>query len=615
MPDEAIYAERALQLWRDASLPVFSGQGAGYGVLYPLLAGLPLTVGDVAQGYALLKPLQALVVSLAAVPVFFYGRRLMSPGYALVATALTLASPLLLYSGFVMTEVLFYPLAALALLASARAVETATVKHQLVALALIGAAVATRSQAVVFVAVLAAAALLDSVLARDRSRLRLFWPTWLTLLAGVIAAAAAPGLLGSYAVTVSGSYPLVDSLRLAYHHLAYLALMTAVLPFAALAILLVDAFRGRELDPAARAFLLITACAVLAVCAQVGFFAARFAPHLLGRDLASLPPPLFLAFALWLSRGASRPRRVVVTACFAVLALIALAPWNGLIVTGALPDSFDASLAYRLRGSVDVASLVTLVSLGLLLVFAVIPRRVALVLPALLIALLAASSVSASRLIVARAGADQHELLGSPRDWVDRAATSEVTYLYDGEPAWNGVWQQRFWNNRIVHVLTLPPARVPGPMPQRAHALAPDGHVAIQDLYVVATDRFSFFGTPVAHQARGLELHGLTLWRLAVRPRLSMLTTGILPNGDMTGPGTIVVYNCAGGTLELTRLPKATEVVRVSLDDVRVLRRRIAGRLSWHGSIRVPATHTKTCRFTIRGGLLLGSTVRTFERP
>jgi len=137
MPDEAIYAERALQFWRDGSLPIFRGQGVGYGVLYPMLAGLPLAVGDLTQGYAWLKLFQALVMSLAAVPVFFYGRRLMSPSYALVAAALTLASPLLLYSGFVMTEVLFYPLAALTLLASARAVETASVKHQVVALALV----------------------------------------------------------------------------------------------------------------------------------------------------------------------------------------------------------------------------------------------------------------------------------------------------------------------------------------------------------------------------------------------------------------------------------------------------------------------------------------------
>ena len=138
MPDEAIYAARAETLWQHGPWPLLHGAGAGYGLLYPLLAGLPLSVGNFTHGYQALKLLQALVMSLAAVPVFYYGRRLMPPGHALLAAALTVASPLLLYSGLVMTEVLFYPVSALALLAVARAVETATRRHQLIALALIG---------------------------------------------------------------------------------------------------------------------------------------------------------------------------------------------------------------------------------------------------------------------------------------------------------------------------------------------------------------------------------------------------------------------------------------------------------------------------------------------
>jgi hypothetical protein len=82
----------------------------------------------------------------------------------------------------------------------------------------------------------------------------------------------------------------------------------------------------------------------------------------------------------------------------------------------------------------------------------------------------------------------------------------------------------------------------------------------------------------------------------------------------MTGPARIVVYGCAGGVLHLTLLPKATKVLTVSLDGHVVLRRNIAGRLSWNGAIPVPAKHAGICRFGIRGGLLLGSTVRTFER-
>jgi hypothetical protein len=607
MPDEAIYADRALRLWHDGSLSVFRGPGAGYGLLYPVFAGAPLAFASLAS----LKVLQAFVMSLTAVPVFFYGRRLMSPPYALLASALTLASPLLLYSGFVMTEVLFYPLAALTLLAIAHAVETGRVRDQAVALALVVAAAATRTQAVVFVFVLAAAALLDSLLTRDRARLRSFWPTWTALLAVAFVALAAPGVFGSYAGVLSGGYPVAASLRLTYEHLAYLALSTAVLPFTALLVLLVDD-RGR--DRATRSLLIVTVCATVIVCAQVGFFSARFSPHLLGRDLASLPPLLFLVFALWLARGLPRRRWIVPSICFAVLALLTLTPWNDLVVADALPDSFETALLYRLSAHIDAATLVTLAGVALLTLFAIVPRRAAIALPGLVLTLLVATSVSASTLIVPRVTADQAELLGSPRDWVDRAAKGNVTYLYDGEPQWNSVWHQRFWNDKIAHVLTFPPTRVPGPMPQQAHAPSADGLVAIRDRYAVATDRYTFFGAPVAHHARGVDLEPMTLWRLASPARLSTVTTGFLPNGDLVGTGTLTAFACAGGTLELTLLPKSTDVVTVRLDGAQILRRNIGGLESWHGAIAVPASHAGSCHFAIRGGALLGSTVVAFQR-
>jgi hypothetical protein len=387
------------------------------------------------------------------------------------------------------------------------------------------------------------------------------------------------------------------------------------LPFAALGVLLVDAARRPEPDPAARALLAVTVCAVVAVCLQVGFFAARFAPHLLGRDLAALPPLLFLVFALWLARGLPRRPWLVAAVCFVVLAVLALAPWDQLIVEKALPDSFGFALVYRVSSSIDAASLVTVASLALLVVFALVPRRAAVVLPLVVLVLLVATSVSASAMIESRSRTDQAELVGAPRTWIDSAARGPVTYLYDGEPAWNSVWQQRFWNQRVAHVLSLPPARVPGPMPQVRRSPTPDGRLATSDPYIVAADRFGFVGTPVARHARGPDLEGLTLWRLSGHPRLAMITTGVLPNGDMVVPAQIVVYDCAGGTLHLTLLPKATKVVTISLDGRVVLRQNIADRLSWTGSIPVPAHHRGVCRFGIKGGLLLGSTVRTFERP
>ncbi len=233
MPDEAIYASRGLALWEHGTLAI-NGQIGSYGVIYPAIAGLPLSIGKAATGLAALKIVQAIGTSLVAVPIVVYGRRLMPAPFALVAAALALASPLLLYSGLVMTEALFYPLSALALLAVARAVETATLRSQAFALALIAVAVLTRVQAVAFVAAFVAAILLDAVFARDRSKLRAFWPVWSLAIVGAAVGVSFPGLFGAYAVTVGGSYPIGAGLRLTYDHFAYLAFSTAVAPLAAL---------------------------------------------------------------------------------------------------------------------------------------------------------------------------------------------------------------------------------------------------------------------------------------------------------------------------------------------------------------------------------------------
>ncbi|HEX5449038.1 MAG TPA: glycosyltransferase family 39 protein [Gaiellaceae bacterium] len=602
MPDEAIYAERALGVWQHGSLPLLHGQGAGYGVLYPVLAGIPLSIGAFTHGYALLKVLQALVVSTAAVPVYLYGRRLMPQRYALAAAALTVASPLLLYSGLVMTEVLFYPLAATTLLAIARAVETARGREQAIAFALIAACVLTRVQAIVFLPVFAAAVLLDALLARSARRLRAFWAVWAITVLGGVVAVALPGLVGSYAGTLRGSYPIGPALGLTYDHLAFLILTTGIVPVLALVLLLLR-------PPAnARAFVSVTVAACVLVVVQVGFFAARYSPHLLGRDLAALPPLLFLALMVWLARERDRPVRAILCA-FGVLCVLLLAPWNHLVSANALPDSFDLALLYRIGHPATVAAIGSLIVLTL----AVVSRRLSL---AAVLTLLVASSVVASNEISSAVAANQRNIVGTPANWIDRAADGPVTYVYDGEAYWNSVWEERVWNHKLDRVVSIAPSLVPGPLPQSQASPAVDGALPLHTRWVVASNRLTFIGSPVAHLTQtGLDVSGLTLWQLDGPPRLATVETGVLPNGDMVSPAQIDVYGCQRGSLELTLLPKATSVLRVLFDGLPVLRTDIGGRESWSGSIPArPESAPTQCRYTILGGSLLGSTRIAFER-
>jgi hypothetical protein len=618
MPDETIYALRGIAFWRYTSLPVLHGQGAGYSIVYPILAGLPLVLFSLAKGYAVLKVVQAFVMSLSAVVVHAFGRRWMPDRYALLAAALTVASPLLLYSGFIMTEVAYYPLSALAVLTIAVAVETGRVRDQLLAFLAIAIAVATRSQGVVLVGVFAAAVVVDAALARSWRRLRLFWPVWIVLVVAGAAAAVAPGLFGAYAGTLSGGYPIVDSLRLVYYHLAYTVLLVAVAPVAALGVLLVGAVRGREVSSGARALISVTVVAVVLVVVQVGLFSARYAPHLLGRDLASLPAPLFLVLCLWLSRGAPRPRLVTSLTVLLILAIIVAAPWGKLASDVALPDTMGIALVHHDIWGLSPADYLAVGVAVALVWFRFGPRRVFLpVLVAIVLGALVATSVLASNEVAAHVRFDAAALVGRPADWVQQQVDAPVSYVYAGDPgSWNVVWQQRFWNPRIKTVVGLGPFTVPGPQAQNHVRPTVDGRLPIRTRYVVANDTISFVGTPIAHQYRGTEQYGLTLWRLHGPPRLATLKHGFSPNGDIEGMASITAYGCAGGQLELTLLPKATDALEVDLDGKTALSAHIGGLDYWNGTVYVPARHRSTsCTFAIRGGLLLGSTRIVFAKP
>jgi Dolichyl-phosphate-mannose-protein mannosyltransferase len=615
MPDEAIYADRAISLWRHASLTVLNGEGAGYSVLYPAVAGIPLSVGSIATGYASLKLLQALVMSLVAVPLVLYGRRIMPTGYALFAGALALASPLLLYSGFVMTEVLYYVLATLALLGIARAVESASTRDQGLALAFIGLAIMTRVQAAVLVAVFAAAVVLDALLGRERRRLLAFWPVWSLLALAALATTARPGLFGAYAGTLSGSYPLEGSLRFVYYHAAYAILMVAVAPVVALVVLLVEAIRGRETDRSARALIAVAACTYVLVTVQVGLFSARYAPHLLGRDLAALPPVLFLVFALWLARGGPRPYVVGSLTIVGVLAVLVAAPWNTLDADVAIPDTMGLAIVHHDYGGLSPASIVAIGAAGLLVLVRFAPRRLVPLLGAIVLAVLVATTALASNLVSSKVQFDQRTLVGSPRNWIDRTVDEPVAFVYDGSETYNTVWHQRFWNRNMRQLISLDPATVLGPIAQTEAVLNANGDLPTTDRYAAANDQASMIGTPVAHQDRGTSSYGLTLWKLDGPPRVSMVKHDIMPNGDMYGPVAVTVYDCAGGLLQLTLIPKKSDHADVFLDGRQVLSTSL-GSGYWNGSVNVPASHTtQPCQFVVSGGDLIGSTRIEFVRP
>ena len=111
MVDEIIWSEVARGI-ADAGEPLLRDEpDPGYSIVYPLLISPVYALFEsLPDAYAGVKTLNALLMSLAAVPAFFLARRVVRDGLALLAALMTVAIPSMAYTGTVMTENAFYPL-------------------------------------------------------------------------------------------------------------------------------------------------------------------------------------------------------------------------------------------------------------------------------------------------------------------------------------------------------------------------------------------------------------------------------------------------------------------------------------------------------------------------
>jgi hypothetical protein len=335
------------------------------------------------------------------------------------------------------------------------------------------------------------------------------------------------------------------------------------------------------------------------------------------RTLLFILPPFFVCFGAWLERGLPRPR--IPAAVVAAAAVVALTAWP----IGFLTDREALQDNPTLVPLVEWHSLATrpvlaAVAVVLALLLALVPRRAAWTLPAVVCAALAAVSVEASRVYAAEAHARRAMLVGPAQHWIDRAADAPVTFVYDGDPNWNLVWAQSFWNRRVSAVVDVPGASVPGPLPQRELRLvAPDGVLRlvgggiVATRYVTASSWLSFRGRLVTTSPLvGSPSAALGLWRLDGRPRLDTSVEGMQPNGDVYSRAVLTVYDCGAGTFDVVAFAKEDNEQLTVLRDGRVA---AAARLQAGESRRVqlrtpPRRRPHTCRFELVGSGTIGTT-------
>jgi dolichyl-phosphate-mannose-protein mannosyltransferase len=523
MVDELLYSELAKSFAATGHLDVRGVPEQGIGFVYPVLIAPAFRLASIPEAYAVAKTVNAVLMSLAAVPAYLLARRIVRRGLALLVAALTVAVPSMVYTGTLMTENAFYPLFLCVALALVSMLERPTWWNQVLVLALCGLAFLTRAQAVALVP-----AVLTATLLFDRKRLRSY--AWLYgLIAGAVALVAAYQLargrsvdaaLGAYRAATDVHYDVATAFRWLVYHVAELDLYVGVAPFAAFLFL---AFTLRGLSRRERAFvaaaLPLTAWLVLEVAI---FASAPSVSRIEERNMFYVAPLFFLALAVWIERGLLRPP--LAAACAVVsAALVGAIPFAGLINENARSDTLSLLPFWTLQDTIvtldQVTSVAVLGAVVVALLFLLVPARWALALPAVIgawfaFALWAIETNDHGGIRDASQGALFGGISRPDRDWIDRTAgrDANVVFVWSGQKDKNTLWQTEFFNRSVGDVYNLSAANTPGNMPETKVTIDPRGGGLVGSRaagYVLTDDSVRIAGTEVARD----EVKGMILYR------------------------------------------------------------------------------------------------------
>ncbi len=488
--DELGYEEMARSFAHTGHFSVLGKSGLAYSPLYPIvLSPVYALTSSLQTAYEWAKVENAVLLSLSVFPIYAIARSVLSRGRSVGVAAVSLVAPLMLYSGFEMSESLAYPLCLVAIWAMLRAVRRPTVGNDALLLVAIALASAARLQLVVLLPAALTAVVLVPMLrpsgerTRTRAVLRAVLEHW--LLFGVVGAAllavfvrramngGALPLAGRYSNVGSAHASPVRVFELFFQHLGGLDWAVGVIPFAAALLgcyVLVRAGFPRR----ALIFASVAVASVFWLLLEVAFDAAAFdATSARGGSVLTDPPriheryliylmPLFLvalvgALPLFRSGKVATRRHLVIAAV--VTLLPALIPFGTVMNNTTASDSFSLQpFGTTAHGFIVAAPHATTAALGLSAILAFCYFRAAvrplpsLVITVTVLVFLGLSFLELSRQTtpLARAAVG----LPSHNDWVDRATAGrgEVAFVSGDRPSQITILDTAFWNTSIARV-------------------------------------------------------------------------------------------------------------------------------------------------------------------
>jgi hypothetical protein len=553
--DEYIYSTLAYEL-ATTGRPTIRGETASFpALLEPILTAPFWLAGDPELALRLTQGLNAVAMSVAAIPVYLLARELgLGRRFGLAAAAVALLSPDLFYVAFILGEPIAYPLVTWAVYFGIRALHRPTARDQALFVVLAGLASFARVQFVVLPIAYIGAAFIARTPLR---RLKLSFALLALPAAGLVVAG-----LGYYSGIADFD---VDPGGIAH----WLATDAMLLAYAAGWLIVPGALVGLALaaEGVERAFAAFTVILGAGLFVEAALYATNASVGPGGRFqeryLFTLAPLLVLAFGLSL-RHSGRARGAVALIAVGMIALSARVPLSGYTDVHGRQDSPFLIGVHRfdeLVGHANASLTAAAVAAALALLAIGVAYRTRLAIPALVLVggLLAAVSLGAWSLDSRYANAARTTYLPEDARWVDHADLGDVTLLNTPGSRREIALEQMFWNRSITDFARLRDA-------DRADAFdAPRVRIARDGALWLHGRPLS---TPllVAQYAMNARFSGatrvgatnlFTLWRPAGTPRLTLLTGGRYYDGWLANTGYVRAWRGGRVTMRLSLPPHA----------------------------------------------------------
>jgi hypothetical protein len=578
--DEFIYAGIAKSLATNGHF-MLRNEPTGVSFVYPALLAPAWRAGSMETTYFLAKAINSVVMSLAAIPMFFWARRLAGPAWALVATALLLLIPGFNYTGMLMTENAFLTAFLFATFAIASSLERPTALRQLLAVAAVVLAIGVRGEGAALAIALPCAIVLFGALDRSapgrpsqrarrelgRHRISLGILGGLAVVYVGLRVIAGGGTLTAYGDVLVAKYSLVDVFRSIAYHLEELTLASGIVPFAAFLLLVALITRGSLRPTAAeRAFVAVAVVTVVAFFVEIGFYTSRFSGGVSERYTFYLQAIFLLALVSWLSRGLPRPARPAIVFALVAAVLVILFPLDRFTRANPLYNAFGLYPFHRLPARIGMTAghvelLVSLIAVGVAVAFCLLPRRwLAFAIPLALGVFFVVSSSPVFGGLKGNAFLARYSVgLGGDSSWIeqDLGRDRPVTYLYTETAqgklaATRTLTQAEFWNRNISWVTGLgatelcPLPEKSGRIDENSGAITPtEDQGPLAEPLVVTTGTLALSGKRIASHPP------LVAYRIRQPLHLATSTTGVYSDGWTSGKATYTRFDppAPGSTL------------------------------------------------------------------